>query len=234
MEQSTGVGVLDKIDLILTALQSSPLALADLARSTGLARPTVHRLASALERRGFVDRDPSGNYVLGPRIMELAAADTDGWLRRLSVPLLTDLRDTTGVSAQLFRRDRSSRLCLASVEPLTGLRDSVPAGTRLPMTAGSAAQVLLAWSEEPLPPAEAKFSAADLRRARSRGWAHSVAEREEGLASISAPVLDATGHVLAAVSLSGPISRIGRRARPTLVDSVVMSADSLARSVSGT
>jgi DNA-binding IclR family transcriptional regulator len=46
---------------------------------------------------------------------------------------------------------------------------------------------------------------------RRRGWAQSVAEREPGVASVSAPVRDSGGQVIAAVSVSGPVDRIGRR-----------------------
>jgi DNA-binding IclR family transcriptional regulator len=83
----------------------------------------------------------------------------------------------------------------------------------LPMTAGSAAQVLLAW--EPAETAmtctrDARFSPATLATVRRRGWAASVAEREAGVASVSAPVFGPTGLVVAAVSVSGPIDRLTR------------------------
>src|SRR5262249_39718876 len=94
-----------------------------------------------------------------------------------------------------------------------GLRNTVPVGTALPMTAGSAAQILLAWED-----AErmhrglrgAKFTAATLANVRRRGWAASAAEREAGVASVSAPVRGAGGWVLGVVSVSGPIERLTR------------------------
>jgi DNA-binding IclR family transcriptional regulator len=90
----------------------------------------------------------------------------------------------------------------------------VPVGTRLPMTAGSGAKVLAAWAEPAIQRAvltEASFSDRVLVDVRRRGWAQSVAERESGVASVSAPVRDGTGQVVAAVSVSGPVDRIGRR-----------------------
>ena len=85
------------------------------------------------------------------------------------------------------------------------------------MTAGSAAHALLAFT-----PAEevtrllpnASFTARTLLDVRRRGWAHSVAEREPGVASLSAPVRDGAGAVLGAVSISGPVERLGRRPEP--------------------
>jgi DNA-binding IclR family transcriptional regulator len=236
VEQSTGVGVFDKIDLILSALEHSPLALAELADTTGIARPTAHRLATALEQRRYVVRDDQGRFALGPRLGELAAGGADDWLLRSAIPVLTELRDAAGASAQLYRRRGDLRLCVASVEPVAGLRDSVPAGTLLPMTAGSAAQVLLAWTDpERLDRAcvGARFTPEDLARVRKRGWSHSVGEREAGLASLSAPVRGADGEVRAAVSVSGPIDRIGRSVRAPMARAVVHAANLLTEQISG-
>ncbi len=64
---------------------------------------------------------------------------------------------------------------------------------------------------------------------RRRGWAHSVAEREPGVASLSAPVRDAGGAVLGAVSISGPVDRLGRRPSPEVVDAVLDAAAAIGR-----
>jgi DNA-binding IclR family transcriptional regulator len=128
--------------------------------------------------------------------------------------VLPRLRDRTGESVQLYRRDGLSRICIAAAEPVSGLRDTVPLGSRLPMTAGSGAQVLAAWADPATLEAvlaEATFSARSLAEVRRRGWAQSVAERESGVASVSVPVRDRAGQVIAAVSVSGPVERIGRR-----------------------
>ena len=74
MDNSSGVGVLDKAALVLSALEPGPATLAGLVTATGLARPTAHRLAVALEHHRLVARDMQGRFVLGPRLGELAAA----------------------------------------------------------------------------------------------------------------------------------------------------------------
>jgi DNA-binding IclR family transcriptional regulator len=151
--------------------------------------------------------------VLGPRLGELAAAAGEDRLLAAAGPILAALRDMTGESAQLYRRQGDERICVAAAERLSGLRDSVPIGAVLPMTAGSAAQVLLAW-EEPdrlhRGLLGARFSATTLAGVRRRGWAQSVAEREAGVASVSAPVRGPGGRVVAAVSVSGPLERLSR------------------------
>ena len=111
-------------------------------------------------------------------------------------PVLAALRDVTGESAQLYRRQADERICVAAAERASGLRDTVPVGSVLPMTAGSAAQILLAW-EEPERMHRccrgASSPATILAEVRRRGWAQSVAEREPGVASVSAPVRDPAG-----------------------------------------
>src|SRR4029078_6900832 len=71
---SSGVGVLDKAALVLSALESGPATLAGLVTATGLARPTAHRLAVALEHHRLVARDMQGRFMLGPRLAELSRA----------------------------------------------------------------------------------------------------------------------------------------------------------------
>ena len=159
-------------------------------------------------------RDTQGRFVLGPRIGELAAAAGEDRLLAIAQPILAQLRDVTGESAQLYRAHADTRICVAAAERTSGLRDTVPVGAALPMTAGSAAQVLLAWEPPeavmPLLP-RCKFTGRTLAEVRRRGWAQSVAEREPGVASVSAPIRDRTGRVIAAISVSGPIERLGRR-----------------------
>src|SRR3954467_10504469 len=195
MDNSSGVGVLDKAALVLSALESGPATLAGLVGATGLARPTAHRLAVALEHHRMVARDMQGRFILGPRLAELAAAAGEDRLLATAGPVLTHLRDMTGESAQLYRRRGDRRICVAAAERLSGLRDTVPVGSTLPMKAGSAAQVLLAWSPEDPLLARAAFTARTLGDVRRRGWAHSVGERESGVASVSAPVRAPDGRV---------------------------------------
>jgi DNA-binding IclR family transcriptional regulator len=124
--------------------------------------------------------------------------------------VLARLRDRTGESAQLYRRQGDHRVCVAAADLGSGLRDTVPVGSALPMTAGSAAQVLLAFAAVE-PPQGAAFTERTLSDVRRRGWAHSVGEREQGVASVSAPVFGPDGRLLGAVSVSGPLERLGRQ-----------------------
>ncbi|UPO78668.1 IclR family transcriptional regulator [Arthrobacter sp. Helios] len=214
MDNSSGVGVIDKAAMVLDALEAGPTSLAQLVAATGLARPTVHRLALALVHHRLVGRDIQGRFVLGSRLVELASAAGEDRLIASAGPVLLALRDATGESSQVFRRQGEWRVCVASAERPIGLRDTIPVGTQLSMKAGSAAQVLLAWEDhdrllEGLQ--HARFTPTVLAGVRRRGWAQSLGEREPGVASVSAPVRGPSGRVIAAISISGPIERLTRQ-----------------------
>lgn len=228
MEHSSGVGVLDKSVLVLAAVGEGATTLATLIERTGLSRATVHRLAVALEVHRLLARDGEGRWRLGPRLGELAAGPAGDALLVRAATVLPGLRETTGESAQLYRRQGEHRICVAAAERGSGLRDTVPVGSSLPMTAGSAAQVLLAWSPDDGLVGEAAFTARTLADVRRRGWAFSVAEREPGVASVSAPVRAGDGRVLAAVSVSGPVERLTRSPGRLHAEAVCAAAAELA------
>jgi DNA-binding IclR family transcriptional regulator len=148
-------------------------------------------------------------------------------LAQLAGPVLDALLEQTGESTQLYVREGDRRVCVASAERTSGLRDTVPLGASLPLTAGSGGAVLLAWA-----PDADRFpasSAARLAEVRANGWAQSVGEREAGVASVSAPVRDASGAVLGAVSVSGPVDRLGREPGIRLAAPVLEAAAALER-----
>jgi DNA-binding IclR family transcriptional regulator len=209
---SSGIGVIDKSVAILAAVAIMPRTLAELVTATGLPRATAHRLAVALEVHALLARDPEGRFVVGAHLGELAAAMPDPVVQAAG-PVLAWMRDECGESAQLYRRDGNERVCVAAAERHSGLRTTVPIGSRLPLTAGSGAQVLCAWSDAATLHDvlhSAKFSVRNLAEVRRRGWAQTAGQREAGVASVSAPLLGAAGELLGALSLSGPIERLGR------------------------
>jgi DNA-binding IclR family transcriptional regulator len=234
MDNSSGVGVLDKAALVLAALEPGPATLAGLVTATGLSRPTAHRLAVALEHHRLVARDIQGRFVLGPRLSELAAAAGEDRLLASAAPVLARLRDITGESAQLYRRQGDFRVCVAAADRPTGLRDSIPVGSQLTMAAGSAAQILLAWEDpERMNKGlmKATFTAAELAAVRRRGWAQSIGEREPGVGSVSAPVRSPSGKVVAAVSVSGPLERLTRQPGRMHAPAVVAAAERMSQNL---
>lgn len=191
MEQSvSGVGVIDKAMTVLAAVDPDGASLNELIERTGLSRATAHRLASALEVHGLLRRTADGRFALGPRLVALGSSAAAGWpLADAARPALAALRDETGESAQLYVRDGDSRVCIASLQSPHGLRTIVATGAVLALDQGSGGRVLTG-------------------EVGPDGWVASVAEREAGVASVSAPVVDRARTVVAAVSVSGPIERL--------------------------
>ncbi|GAA1079662.1 IclR family transcriptional regulator [Tsukamurella spumae] len=223
----SGIGVLDKSVAVLRAAAAEPATLADLCGRTGLPRATAHRLAVGLELHGLLTRDGDGLWRPGSALRELAASTADALIDTAAM-VLPRLREITGESVQLYRREGDHRVCIAAAEPPSGLRDTVPVGTRLPMTAGSGAKVLAAWGD---PRTEPSFSARTLADVRKRGWAQSAGERESGVASVSAPVRNSRGEVVAAISVSGPIDRMGRRPGARWAADLLQAAEALQRRI---
>ncbi len=213
--------MLDKSVAILAFLAGGgPASLAGVVEGTGLPRPTAHRLLSALETHHLVSRR-EGRYVLGLRLLGWGNRAAGVGLVGRARPVLEALRNESGESTQLYVREGGHRVCVASVERVTGLRDSVPVGAVMPLSRGSAGKVLLAFAPGGVDDGP---DAARLRGIRVRGWAQSVAEREAGVASVSAPVFGEDGRLRAAVSVSGPISRLGESPGQRLSRLVVEAA----------
>ena len=212
-ETVTNVGVLDKAVRLLSILTSGASDLAALTRSTGYSRATTHRLLQSLEAHGLVRRDDAGDYALGLRLCVLGERAADGYpLAEAAMPALEKLQKETGEGAQLFIASGRQRLCVAAVESRHNLREIVPVGALFPIDAGSAGRVL-----------RAELSAS--------GIAATTEERAVGVASVSAPVYSRDGHVIAAVSASGPISRMTRRPGSKFGEAVLRTASRIERAL---
>jgi len=208
----SGVGVVDKAVGVLGALERGPQSLAELVDATGLTRATAHRVAVALEAHGLVRRDEDGRFTLGLRLIGLghaAAEAVPGWLD--ARPALAWLQEQTGESVQLYVRDRDVRVCVESLEAPHELRTIVPVGARLPLDRGSGGRVL--------------------RDGAGAGWIESVEERQAGVASVSAAVVDPSGRVVAAVSVSGPVDRTTRAPGRRYGAAVAEAAHRISRSL---
>ena len=232
----SGVGTLDRAVAILSAVESGAGRFTDIVGATGLSRSTAHRLIRALETHGLlVDFGAGIGYRLGPRLLRLASeAMRELPLRDLAHPVLERLVRATGESAQLFVRSGDVRVCIDAVESPNELRTIVPIGASLPLTAGSAAKVFLAFSPSPerlvRKATDPRRFAHEVELARSRGWASSAGEREAGVGSVSAPVVGPLGILAAVVSVSGPVARMGRINARRHVPDVLEAAKAIERS----
>ncbi len=215
------VGVLVKVADIMDLLSSTreALSVSEIARRLGMPRATLHRLIAALEEQHLVESS-HGRLRPGIRLVHWA---NEAWessdLRRLAHPVLEGIVRETGETAALFVRVGTERICLDRVEGLGLLRSTTRIGESSPLHLGSSGKILLAFSakgEWPqlLRESRARFPDSpsrdlpDLEAIRALGYVISSGDRDDALSSLSVPVLDSTGGARAALSISGPASRL--------------------------
>lgn len=194
----------------MMAVAPHPLSLTELCETTGLPRATAHRLATALETHRILARGDDGRWTTGTALTAFATGGRDQLLDAAR-PVMSDLVDATGESVQLYQLTGTSRTCVAAQEPPVGLQNTVPVGSQLALTSGSAAKIFLAFGSPQLRDAilpEATFDPAELDDVEEQRLSESVAERELGLASLSAPVFTPAGRFIAVLSVSGPAERL--------------------------
>jgi DNA-binding IclR family transcriptional regulator len=214
---TSGVGVLDKFVFILEFLVERGTAdLNEIVKETKIARSTAHRLLTAMEGHHLVTKNNAG-YLLGSRLTGWGEVSYTKSLVELAKPKLVSLTEITGESSQLYVREGDKRICIASVEPKIGLTNAVPVGSVFPLEAGSAGKVFIVWGT-------LNTENKDYNSIRKQGWVESVAEREKGVSSVSAPILSKSGVIKASVSVSGPISRMGIEPSKNFSEDVVRTA----------
>ncbi|GGM05772.1 IclR family transcriptional regulator [Dactylosporangium sucinum] len=206
------------------------LGVTEIAAELGLTKAAVHRILTALRNRDLVAVDPTTRrYALGHAAVALGRAylaRTD--LRAIAAPELRGLSAETGETATLSIRRGDMRLYADQVVPEQELRLEVQLGTPYPLHAGASSKAFLAFlgadeieyyldQHAELEPVtdktivDAKALRLEIAAIQRRGYATSLGERKIGAASIAAPVFDHDGHVIAVLSLAGPLSRFKPR-----------------------
>lgn len=219
-----------------------PQNLTELSLAVQLAKPTVQRILSVLERYHLVEKR-QGRYHLGVGVLPLAHGYLLGNdLSRAALPVLQELAVATGETASLFVRLGFQRVVVQRVEGANPLRYVLPIGQRLPLHLGVGKVLAAAMPEEELLQmidslgemhhargvvlGKAQFLA-DLKKIRKQGYAVSSNEREFGVASVAAPILDFGGGVVATVAIAGPVDRLGPK-----TDELVIEISRAARAIS--
>ncbi|MEV5241988.1 helix-turn-helix domain-containing protein [Streptomyces cinnamoneus] len=228
----SGVRVLDKASMLLGVVESGPAALSDLVTRTGLSRPTVHRIAKALERLGLLTRNLQGLFVLGPRLGALMVEAHGDRLTWIAAPALGELAAVTGFDVRLFRRRGAVQICVAAEE--SRAVGGVPLGSAQPAKSGPVAQALFAW-EDPEVIHEglrgARFGAAQLAEVRRRGWVYGTDVHAPGSRTVAVPVRVRDDRVVAALAVTGPATRltvgVGRMLSGTVIDAAARIGDAL-------
>jgi DNA-binding IclR family transcriptional regulator len=214
---------------------------AQIAEHIGVARSTGYRYLKGLVGSGFLE-ECDGGFRLGPQVFELARLARKGvGLSEIARPVMRELADAVGETVLLTRRSGAAVVCLELAEAAVPVRISYERGHVLPVNAGAAAEVLLAWAPEqeittvldgaPLRRftsrtiTDQKKLRARLKEIRASGYAVSRGELDEDILGIAAPVRLPDGSTAAAVSVAALRFRVPDDDIPRVAEAVRGAAD---------
>ena len=222
------------------------MGISALASKLGLAKSTVHRLATTLVEYDILEQNrENGKYRLGLALFEL------GTLVRRKMDVMSEaqgqihaLADLTGETVQLAILDHLSVLYIRIRESRQAVRMSSGLGSRAPAHCTSVGKALLAYQ----PPevvkqvidnglkrytqntiVEPAALLEELASIRQKGYAIDDEEIEMGLRCVAAPIRDHSGLVVAAISVAAPVQRMTKKNVQTTVPSVQASAEAISR-----
>ncbi|MCL4531881.1 MAG: IclR family transcriptional regulator [Actinobacteria bacterium] len=215
------------LDLLEALAETGEVGIAHLSNRVGLHASTVHRLLATLIARGYVRQNTAtGRYLLGLKPLDIARgvrAHLD--LRMQALPVLQGLMRESGETANLAVQNEQHLVYLEQASsPGWMLRMFVQPGARVPLHSTASGKVLMAHmpekelrqllSDYPLLPSASRtivdrtVLVEELSEVRRQGYATDWGEQEDGVGCVAGPVLDYTGRVIAAISISGPWIRI--------------------------
>jgi DNA-binding IclR family transcriptional regulator len=241
------VGVISKVLRILEALQGSSagLGLKAICDLTGIHKSTAHRFLKHLEREGYLVRTEAGAYLIGPRLSQMSTRGSQGaTLQAVARPILWELWKSTQETVNLAVLDQGTVLYVDVIESPHEFRLSSRVGTRRSLHVTALGKALAAFL-----PAELRASALstiklqpatpktimnlvhfrqELEKIRRQGYAVDDEEAVQGARCVSAPILNADREPIAAVSVSGPVTRVS----PNQVAALAGAVSSAARAIS--
>src|SRR5215469_7740147 len=244
---SASVGVISKVLQILEALQgsSSGLGLKAICEQTGINKSTAHRFLKHLERERYLIRTQAGAYLIGPRLSQMSTRGNQGaTLQAVARPILWELWKSTQETVNLAVLDQGTVLYVDVIESPHEFRLSSRVGTRRSLHVTALGKALAAF----LPP-ELRESILgsivfqpgtprtignlvqfrqELEKIRRLGYAVDDEEAVQGARCVSAPILNSDGEPIAAVSVSGPVTRVS----PNQVAALAGAVTSAARAIS--
>ncbi len=227
---------------------SRHLSLAQIATTSGLPRPTAHRMLAAMKQIGFVEQDVrTGSYGLGLRLFELgniALANMD--ILREAKPFIDRLCKLSGESSHLgvfngfevvvVEREEPADRQISSIRPseaspayCTGVGKALLAFQRPEVVEQVIAAGLKVYTTTTIATAEALRK--ELGAIRKRGYAIDNSEHQVWVRCVAAPIRNSSGHVFASVSVTGPADRMTDGKIDSLAPLVVQTADSISRQI---
>ncbi len=236
---------------ILEALAevAEPIALSDLAKKVGLKLATVHRLLATLMSKGYVTQDQlTLRYQLGIKAFEVgnaALASLD--IRAMAHPFLKQLRDEVNETTNMAILDGAEVVYIDQLEStnIVIVKMFARVGSRGPAYCTGSGKMLLAglpddelhhlvnqmvfqrFTQKTITDKELLIK--EIQRIREQGYAIDNAERDEGVCCIAAPIRNHEGRTIAAISASGPTSRVNPETYDWFIAAVTKTADNISK-----
>ncbi|MGE7767214.1 IclR family transcriptional regulator [Peribacillus sp. NPDC096540] len=210
------------------SMDEPEMGITEIAERCSLAKSTVHRLLTTMASEGFVYKDPNTNrYSLGVSILALTnTVNSQLPILKDSMPILNLLTERTGESSHLGILEDKDIIYLQKIESEFPVEVLTHLGKRNPPHCTSTGQVILAYETEqvvnevlsgelkaftPWTLTHAEDVRKKLIEVKRLGYSVSDQEFKKGIISIGAPVFGEQGKVIASISITGPVERIGRQ-----------------------
>lgn len=203
--EATGTQAIERAAQLLVRVVESaePPSIGELSAGAGLPKSTTSRLVSALERQGLVQRlGERGRLRPGPVLLRYAHRDASQTLAELAAPALHRLAEASGETINLAvpGPDGVEHLAQEDTAHFVGVTDWV--GRRVPFELAANGKCFLTFGGA---------GCSQSKEIRANGYATTIDELEVGLTAMAAPVLGANGVAIAALSISGPTTRLKPR-----------------------
>lgn len=230
---------------VLRALREAEadVRVTEVARRVALPSSTVHRILRTLVVAGYVVQSPdTDRYRLGTEAFLLGRSAGQALGFDAAMPLLEELAEVTGESANLVVRDHGQGLVVLRVESKQPLRFAQPTGARIPLYCTSSGKALLAFGADldtvlarvgDLTPLTSNTITSsqrlreELRTVRAHRFSVNRSERILGVCGVAAPVLGSDGIAVAAVAVQGPESRMSEERIADLAPVVMRAAEAI-------
>jgi DNA-binding IclR family transcriptional regulator len=226
MPEKNSIQVIDRMASLLDAVARypEPVSLKVLAAETGLHSSTAYRILDSMLHNGFVERDSAGKYRLGRKLLSLGSrvsARSD--VRQIALPVMARLRDELGESVNLTIREGDEVVYIEKATPNRMMHVQQLVGSRAPLHVTAVGKLMLAMAGEEECrgyamrtnlPAYTRNTINNLpallqqaEQLRNQGYAFDNEEAEIGVGCIGTLIYDASGNIIAGLSISAPIER---------------------------
>lgn len=224
--------------------RDEPVAVSEIARALAIPRSSAYSIINVLSGARYLEPAGDSKLFLGPKLFELGMAYGNKIdLIKICAPVVKELRDTTGETVQLSILDSDMLLVLMKEEGSHPVRIISRVGSRVPVNWAAGGRLivsdlvddqlrrLLRSTVRPSPTRKAStdvdFLVHQIRKFRQQGYSVEIGETNEHAGCVAAPVLDASGRCIAAISIAVPEQRLKPNNRKRLIAAVCDAAQGL-------